>query len=121
MKNTRMLLALLALVLVVACLAGCGKKDSPEGKWTAESVTAKGMTLTLDGSDQGSIDLEIKSGGKCTMTMNFMGENNSGEGTWEYKNGKGTLTIDNESVEFTIKDGKLTMSQDGSTFVFKKK
>ena len=141
MKNRRMLLALLALVLVVACLTGCGKKkdegstgssaaaavETPAGSWTLESMTQEGMTITLEdaiASAEGgeiSIELELKEGGQFTMTEKAAGESESTDGTWEYKDGQGTMTVEGETIPISLKDGKLIMAEGSNSATFKRK
>ena len=124
--NRRILLIALALVLAVACMAGCSKKKdsaaaTPEGSWKAQSMTASGMTVTMEDGGAIAIDLVMSSGGKFTMTMTESGQSESVEGTWTFKDGKGEMTVDGEAVPYTLEGDKLTMAQDGNNVIFVRK
>ena len=125
MKNRRIWLVLLAGVLGVRCLTGCGKKkedsaagtsaaapatpETPEGTWTLESMTVQGVTMTIDGDSGMSSVLELKSDGKYVLTETEGGESYTGEDVWTWQDGKGTLTSNGIVGNMTLEDGKLIL------------
>ena len=121
MKKLRsiVVMSLLAVVMVV-CLAGCGK--SIEGNWKFVSAEAQGMTIDATmmkealGLDM-DLGFEFKKDG--TFTGNFMGETMSG--TWKANGDKYIASADGDDIECSIVDGKLHMEADGSKLIFEKK
>ncbi len=102
------LVKVFGLLTVIACLclsvAACGD-SGVEGTYEY-SLSAEGASST--------ITLELKSGGKMTMTIKAsMGgqeiANETVEGTYKVSGEKLTLTVEGEDAEATIKDGKITM------------
>ena len=53
--------------------------------------------------------------------MTAFDESMSEEGTWEEKDGKLTLTADEVPVEASLDGDTITIEEDGSKMVFKKK
>ena len=111
-------LIILAIIFIPKLFGGA----SVEGVYEGVSVSMMGTELEGDMlASMGKTQMELKSGGKCTMTL--MGEEV-----------KGTYTVDGEDISFeldgieatgTLKDGKLTIevTEDGveMTLVFQKK
>ena len=114
----------LVLILMAVALVGCGGKA--EGKYVVSKVDGQDVKEVLslyssmglgDMSAEDFMSLELKSGGKFTLTA--MGE--SQEGEWKQSGDKITLTIAGQSQECTLKGNELTMSESGSSVVLVKK
>lgn len=122
----RIAMLMLAMVMVVMILAGCGGKKADKapviGEWKMSSIEVSGMSMDVDqfleasGQSDVKMTLTIKEDGK--FTMDVFGE--SADGTWEYKEPTCSLTVDGESVDAEYKDGKLVLSMDEGTMTFEK-
>ena len=76
----------------------------------------------VEGVDEDTaLTLEIKEDGKFVLDMTAFDESMSEEGTWEEKDGKLTLTADEVPVEASLDGDTITIEEDGSKMVFKKK
>ena len=96
MKRT--LSILLAAVLLLGLLTACGSKTDPNvGVYKLESLS--GMTV------------ELKADGKATFTT----EGEANEVTWKLDGDKLSLTADGDTLEGTLKDGKITLDLDGES------
>ena len=119
----RVAVLMLAVVMTVLALAGCGggKDSSPVvGTWKATEVEAMGVNVKVDeylkqmGMDDMKMDMDIKSDGK--FSMDLMGQ--QAEGTWKYSGSTLTLTVDGEDAKAEYKDGKITMEESGVKIIF---
>ena len=115
------MIGVLCVVFMLSACGGSGRTDAEyEGKYISVSGEAIGMTLT--GEDISGFGLELKSGGKGTMTVN--GESDTIKWTNDDKNitvkisgtdivgaiGQDTITFDN-----MLNMGmKLTFAKEGS-------
>lgn len=125
---------MMALVLVFS-FAGCGGgKSKAIGSYELETIEAEGMTINMEdllslaagagveGVDEDTaLTLEIKEDGKFVLDMTAFDASMSEEGTWEEKDGKLTLTADDVPVEASLDGDTITIEEDGSKMVFKKK
>ena len=118
-------IAVVALAIAAcAALFGCGGIDEKAfvGDWTAIEMSDNGQKTTVQENPFLSMfTVQLTSDHKATMSL--MGESVTGE--WKATAAdKGTLTLksDNqtETIDFTLKDGKLVMEQNGSSFTFEK-
>lgn len=118
-------IAVIMAIAVVLCLAGCGGGGSKEaaqvGTWKMVSMVQGGTTI--DSAQLESLGvtgtLTLTADKKASINIDLAGI--AVEGTWEAKGDNGvTITIDGESQDATIADGKLTIEQDGSKIVFEK-
>ena len=125
MKTKRMLAVMLAVVLMMSMLVACGSKGgSNAAVGTYKLDTIMGMSLAdaaeaFGGSEEEVADMmkiELKDGGKLTMTV----DGETGEGEWKLDGEKLTLTVDGEAQEATLKDGVITMEEEGMSVTFKK-
>lgn len=117
-----------ALALAVGLTAcGGGKSDGGDsaanfvGVWQLEAMEGEEEISTSDIEMMAEMDmfitLTLAEGGDAVM--DFMGDAN--EGTWKVKDASTvTLTFEGESADGVLKDGKLKMTQDGTTLVFAK-
>lgn len=74
-----------------------------------ESLTADDMTAF--GLSPSDLYIELKNDGTGTLAL----FDESGEITWK----AGKITMDGEEVPYTVKDGVLTLEEDGAKLEFK--
>lgn len=124
-KNVSKIVAVCLTALLMLSLVACGGKDYA-GTYNfvsmnmgGQEITAEMMTAIMPDS---KIQLVLKDDGSFTMdaVMDPSAEADSEEGTWEEKDGNLILTVDGQSVTATVKDGTITMSEDGVSMSFKK-
>ena len=102
------LAAILLALAMLFTLAACGEKDNDSdpnlGRY--EGTTIEGMGVTMNFSDiyEGENYVELKSGGKCVMTL----EGDAAEGTWTLNGENITITIEGIDSTGTLKDGTLS-------------
>lgn len=130
-KLKRVVMAVLAMAMTMAVMAGCGSKkdETPEivGTWKVSSVETAGVSVDFDkyaeqlGQSADTLVMEITAKEDQSFSMNVMGQET--KGTWEEKDGKYVLTMDGEDQEVTIKDGKMDIVEEtsGVTMTFEKK
>ena len=134
MKNTMkktIAIVCAAMILVFSLsLAGCGKKDSIEGKYKLNKVSVStGESATIHMAKTGSI--ELKSDKTFAMTYHIS-DNNIGV---HDQNTKGTYTIDGETltlkceaqsngsertIEGTVKSGTIKLTDSFLELTYKK-
>ena len=114
---------LLVLVLVLSATA-CGKSDFSKnfvGSWEITGVEAEGMTISGEMLAQFGMVGEMELRANNTLTIEIL-EEDATEGKWEAKDAaKISITIDEDTVECALADGKLTMEIEGVKMVFTKK
>lgn len=112
MKTRRIIAIAMALVMMLV-LTACGGGVDITGKYSCKAMETGGMVLdpTTFGEE---INFEIKKDG--TFTMNMAEEENGG--TWEYKDGKVSLTAEGETIECDYADGVITMEEDENIIYF---
>lgn len=117
---------MLAVVMTVLALAGCGgkKSDAPVvGDWKMTKVETMGVSMGVDeyleaaGMGDMKMEMTIKDNGK--FSMDLMGE--SGDGTWKYEEPKLSLSDGSDTVDAEYKDGVITLSMSGVDMIFEKK
>ena len=127
-KVSKKLMALvLAAVLAMALMTGCGKTPEIVGTWEAATVEASGVSLDFKefakqlGGEADSVKMELVAKEDKTFSMDLAGETQ--EGTWSEENGAFVLTIDGEDLEVQMEDGKLVIAEDsmGMKITFEKK
>jgi len=94
---------LLPLLAVVSCKSN--NNDPNIGKWTAVSISALGLTIEVEAAFEYGASLELKSDGKCTLTID--GGSTSGE--WSVADGILTITAGGESYTASVEENVLTM------------
>ena len=87
-----LVLALLLMVSLSACGSSGRADEALVGKYLAVTGTAMGMTLS--GNDMAGFTLELKGGGKATMSI----DGTSADGKWINDDKTITLTIDNTDM-----------------------
>lgn len=113
----------LALVLMVACLTGCGK-NGIEGTYKLDSISVSGMTVSVNdetakslGITADSITMTINDGSKGVFTLN----KENADFTYAVDGNKIKITVDNETKEGTIDGNKITIEIDGQSMTLIKK
>lgn len=110
------LCVLLALVLML-CLCACGETDPNLGVYTCTNIRTQGMDLTPDEIFPGGVVLELKSGGRGTMTVDgepgnikwsldgseFSLETADGISAGELNNGVITLELVDTGIVLTLR------------------
>ena len=125
---------LLALVMTVALLAGCGGSSDPTGRYVVKTIAGQPVEEYFVSMLGGDVDLalqmfgissfeefmiiELKSDGSAVATL-------AGEapltGTWIQEGDQITITIDGDPVTFTLKGNELSFQDDEQDYVFVKK
>lgn len=122
MKKRMMLL--LAMILTIFALAGCGgEKTSPAvGTWKATTVSVSGVSVDVDEylkqSGNEDVKMEMVLNKDNSMSIDMAGQ--TGEGTWKLDGSTLTLTIDGDSLDTTYEDGKITMDLSGVSMTLEK-
>ncbi|MCI9517764.1 MAG: hypothetical protein HFK08_00725 [Clostridia bacterium] len=113
MKKKLKIMAILTMTVCI-CLTLFACASSAVGKYECEvSVMGSAITMTL----------ELKEGGEYAMSASTGGISSDSEsGTYKIEGDKIIMTdSDGESVEGTISNKEIVISQDGVTMTFKKK
>ena len=135
----RSIAILLALVMTVALLAGCGGSSDPTGRYVVKTFAGQPVEeyfVSMLGEYAEGIDastylqmfgissfeefmiIELKSDGSAVATL-------AGEapltGTWIQEGDQITITIDGDPVTFTLKGNELSFQDDEQDYVFVKK
>lgn len=127
-KPIRVLIAIMTSV-VMAMVAGCGGAAADPaknfvGSWQIAGMTEDGEAMAAEDlatlAEMGmEITLTFSDDGKFTLAMG----DEELAGTWEAKDATNVaLSVEGESVQGTLADGKLTLDQgEGSTLTFEKR
>ncbi|MDY6367491.1 MAG: glycoside hydrolase family 43 C-terminal domain-containing protein [Clostridia bacterium] len=121
MKKALVVVAALMIAMTCALLTACGSEI--EGTYKFVSMTYNGETINV-GDEVGGYVYDENSF-VVTLNKDGTGEYKEGgntmTGTWKQDSGDVyTLTIDGASLNATIKDGTLTVEDEGRVIVFKK-
>lgn len=108
------------LLFASGCGSNSGNENSPyAGKWIAVSAQMAGISVGVEETIGGSIELEVKNDGKVDV---FIGED-KGNGSWEVKDKQFTLTIEGEDMVGEIGDNIISfdnMLGTGAKMIFAK-
>ena len=116
MKKTLIWL-LIALLLLTALGCSGGKDDDPNlGAYTATTAEYAGVTRSVDGFVGSGFTIELKSGGKCKMTI----DGTSASGKWTLDGTAFHVTGGGIDCDGTLSDGLLRLDYDGVTFNMEK-
>ena len=110
MKRT--LAIVLAAVMLLALLAGCGKADPNIGTYKLSG--AMGLTLEEEAAEMVQIELKAKG----VMEITFDGETETG--TWKAEGEALTLEDAGETITGTIQDGVITIEIEGESMTLTK-
>ena len=122
-KITASLLALVMLISVIA-LSACGSKDADSndpnlGIWNATTGEMLGMSMDISDFFGEGFIIELKSGGKCTLTV----DGEKANGKWTLDNGIFTVKGGGIDCEGTLENGSLVLEDVlgmGLTITFEK-
>lgn len=108
MKHLRKVTVALAVLTMAFALLACGKKDSIVGSW---KISQDGTEVTYEFKDDGTGSLKLgdisvnteyqTEGDKLKLKATLLGETDETEYTYSVKDGKLTLTQDGESLTLT--------------------
>lgn len=125
---------MLSLALVFVCvigLAACGGggDTSAAGTYRLQTIEMSGMSMDLEqlaesagvSADDMAINLDLKSDGNFTLDMSALdAADMSMSGTWEASGSNIKLTVEGEIINATLKDGVITLAEEGVSMTFKK-
>ena len=133
----------LVVLMIAALFVGCGS-NGPEGTWKVKTIDGEKYSEYVDamvslftafaGDELKMSESEIKSlfekAGSFTLKADGTAESidldeetmteTTKTGTWKLDGEKITITIDGSAIEGTLKDGKITVEEDGHTMVLEK-
>ncbi len=89
-----LVIIVLAIVLIVNIFSGGSSDDPNIGVWTAQELTMMGMTMSPEDIYPDGISLELKSGNKCTLTLD------GGDHDVNYEIDGNTFTLEQYGDEF---------------------
>ena len=102
MKLLKRISALVMMIAVVAAFAGCGKETSVVGTWEGDDYT---YTFNADGTGTqqiGGINVNISSyqakDGKLSITVTYLGTDDTTEFTYTLKKDVLTLTNGDDTI-----------------------
>ena len=103
---------------VVGCGGGGGGGDQADyvGVWDVDSMTGVSEDDMAMVKAMGGVQAVLAEDGTFALSMMGMVM----PGTWEFKDGAATVTIEGQSVPATIDGGKLKFEQDGTEMLFTK-
>jgi hypothetical protein len=117
------ILSVLMMTFVLIGMSACSKdKDLTGTTWTASvTQTEEGVTFTTN------FTLKFTTETEGSLTFSAMGFTETQNFTYTYDDGKGTMTNkptedepDMYTINFTVEDDELTVTDDDVTIVFKK-
>ncbi|MGI6664035.1 MAG: lipocalin family protein [Christensenellaceae bacterium] len=118
-------------VILIVCIAvmflafvGCSKATGEDFTGTWELVAMEEDGETISGADLDlmqelglSASIVLEDGGKATLAL----FDEAMEGSWKEKNASScTLTFEEETITATLKNGKLTLEDEGAKLIFEK-
>ena len=114
MKKTISVVALaLAVVLMMGCLVACGGGKLQAGTYKLKEVSGSGADMYESVKD--SITLEVKDGGKATMSVMGL---SSLELTFNESSGK--VTLQGSEVPYKVDGNKIIIEDSSGKMVFEK-
>lgn len=126
----RKLFALVLSAVMLISITACGNSSADPndpiiGEWEMTAMNAGGVTMTMEeiavlGVDM-SIEIDMKADGKLDATVAQGGQTETSDGKWEANGDNYSVTLDGETVDATLTDGKLSMEIEGSEAIFEKK
>ena len=115
-RSQKTLLVIVALALVALfTLVGCGGSSDPmAGTWNLSGAKVAGVEMTADQLQAVQPDLDMTlecNDGKLTLTSSLF--SGTREGTYTVNGETVTIESDGQSMEATLKDGRLTIEIGG--------
>ena len=124
MKNIKRMLAVVLALVTILSLTACSKNEL-EGSWLATGGTA--LDAITGGMDIAELGMDMifsfKEDGKLEITLSFMGESETMEGTWEVDGDTVTMIADGSPLtgSYKVNGDKCTMTFSDGTLEFTKK
>ena len=115
-KILSLMLAVLLLTLALGCSSG-DDNDPNLGVYTAKTAEYGGFTLDVGQFFEKGFTIELKSGGKATLVF---GDEEPDDATWKVDGEKLIFSAEGETLEASIKNGTITLEEDGSVMEFVK-
>lgn len=114
MKRTISIVALaLVAIMMMSCLVACGGNKLEAGTYKLKEVSGSGADMYEGMKD--SITLEVKDGGKATMSLAGI---TSLELTFDESSGK--VDFQGSKVPYKVEGGKITIEDSSGKMVFEK-
>lgn len=109
-------LCVLLIVSLLLCFTACSKK--PDGRYNIESMRMGETSITADELKESGMEMYIVFNGDGTGTLGIAaGEDSDGQSfTWAENK---LTTEDGEEIAFTFDGTSVTISEAGTTIVFK--
>lgn len=121
MKKTLCLISVLMAMVLLLTACGGGGSGSVEGTWALTDAKGEGIGdeftqgMQLIKSMGGSVVMKLN-GGKLTISLSFMGQEQSEESTYKINGNK--LEIDGSAIDYSVNGNTLTLSADGVSLIF---
>ena len=123
MKGFKKFLAITMIAAMMLGLVACGGGSSISGTFKVASVDGKTVEDTVKEYTMSASDIEdlmvLEFGSGDSVTVKSAGESKTG--TYKLDGDKLSITVDNETEDFTYSNNEITMESDGSKIVLKKK
>ena len=128
MKGFKKFLAITMIAAMMLGLVACGGGSSISGTFKVASVDGKTVEDTVKeyeaaGLTMSASDIEdlmvIEFGSGDSVTVKSAGESKTG--TYKLDGDKLSITVENETEDFTYSNNEITMESDGSKIVLNKK
>lgn len=118
MKKVFALMIALTLALCLCACGGGGEETDPNaGLYTCTGIEMMGITMTPEEIfEDGDASIELKSGGKCTFTM----EGTSETCDWTLDGDAITVEVEGEPFTGTLADGVIVLDVMGMNMTFEK-
>ena len=120
MKRT--LAIILAALMLLALLAGCGKSDPNVGTYKLSGAMGFSLEEFAEmagmSADEAADMVQMELKDKGVLELTFDGETETG--TWKVDGETLTLEDDGETITGTIKDGVITIDMEGESMTLTK-
>ena len=118
MKKVFALMLALTLALCLCACGGGGEETDPNaGLYTCTGIEMMGFTFTPEEVlEEGDASIELKSGGKCTFTL----EGASETCDWTLDGDAITVEVEGETFTGTLTDGVIVLDMMGMNMTFEK-
>lgn len=121
-------ISLVLALTCILCLVACGGSSDVAGTYKFKTMEMEGMSFDLDalmkttGMDASSIKMELvlDKNGNFELNAEALGEGSSMKGTYKVDGSKLTMTAEGEDLKATLKNGVITIEEDGIKMTFEK-
>lgn len=124
-KAICLVLALTCFLCLVACGGG---SDSVAGTYKFKTLEMQGLSLNMDdlikqsGMDPSSVKMELvlDKDGSFELNVDALGEGTNQKGTYKVSGSNLTMTVDGSDLKASLKNGVITIEEDGLKMTFAK-